>query len=249
MMRILVMRPQADAERTARQLALRGHDAVVAPVMTVKKTGVPPPAGPFEAIVITSANSAPALASLTLDAGMPVFVVGERTGSAVAEAGFRNVHLADGDAVSLVGLVARTAPHNARLLLIAGHDRKLEPEAALTRAGFDVALWIYYRAVAAEAFPETGRHALNERRVDAALHYSRRSASLALALVHQAGLAAEFLGLAHACLSADTAEPLQSAGTRFVTIAARPDENALLIALDEAAEKYGSTGSRATQSG
>jgi uroporphyrinogen-III synthase len=249
MMRVLITRPQVDAERTARQLALRGHTAVVAPVMAVETTEEPPPAGPFEGIVMTSANSVPALASLTLDTGMPVFVVGERTGSAIAEAGFRHIHVADGDARSLAGLVTGTVPRHAKLLLIAGHERKPEPEAALTRAGFNLALWTAYRAVAAESFPENGQHALKERRVDAALHYSRRSSRLTLGLADRAGLGAEFLALTHACLSADTAEPLQNAGARFVTIAARPDENALLIALDEAAEKCGSTGSRASQSG
>jgi uroporphyrinogen-III synthase len=250
MMRVLITRPHGDAERTARQLALRGHEAIIAPIMRIERTSEPPPAGPFDAMILTSTNSVAALASLRRDAKtLPVFVVGERTGSAVKEAGFHKVYIAGGDAASLAELVARTVSRGAKLLLIAGHDRKPEPEASLTKAGFEIALWTVYRAFPAEHFPETARHALSGRRLDAALHYSRRSASLALDLADKAGLGAELCALTHVCLSADAAASLQAAGARFVVIAARPDENALLVALDEGADKFGSAGSRATQSG
>ena len=246
-MRVLVTRPQADAERTARELAARGHEAVLAPVLRIAPTDQPPPGGPFDAIILTSANAVPALASLGAGAeGLPIFAVGERTAVA-AEGWGGEVRAADGDAVSLAGLVARTAPPYARLLHIAGLNRKPEPEATLSERGFAVVTWAAYEAIAAERLPDAGLHALGEGRL-AALHYSRRSAGIVLDLVKKAGLTARFLHIPHVCLSADTAAPLQAAGARVLT-AARPDETSLLAALDECAAKYGRTGSRATQSG
>lgn len=247
-MRVLVMRPQAEAERTARELAARGHEAVLAPVLRIAQTDMPAPSGQFDAVVLTSANAVPALATLGAPThGLPVFAVGERTASAAAEAGCRDVRRAGGDAASLADLVARTAAPGAKLLLIAGRDRKPEPEAALSVAGFAVVTWVAYEAVAVERFAEGGRNALREGRLDAALHYSRRSAGVAVALA-DAGMRDEFRALAHVCLSVDTAVPLREAGARLVTVAATPDEPALLNALDECAATYDKGGSRATQS-
>jgi len=248
-MRVLVTRPQGDAERTARQLSTRGHDPVLAPVLRIDRTSEPPPPGPFAAILLTSANAVPALASLGAQAqDLPIFAVGERTASA-AKAWCRDVRAAEGDAASLAGLVARTAAPDARLLHVAGLNRKPALEARLSERGFAVVTWVTYAAVAAERLPDAGLHAMRDGRLDAALYYSRRTAGIVLDLVKSAGFTTRFLEIPHVCLSTDTAMPLQAAGARLVTVAARPDETSLLAALDDCAGKYDWAGSRATQSG
>jgi uroporphyrinogen-III synthase len=248
-MRVLVTRPQADAERTARALAARGHEAVIAPVLRITSTGNAAP-GPFEAAILTSANAVPALASLGERAkALPVFVVGERTASAVAEAGCRHVRMAAGDAASLAELVATAAAPGSKLLFVAGRDRKPEPEGALVAAGFDLVTWVAYEAVAAERLPGAAHLALQNSLLDAVLHYSRRSASVLLGLTAAAELTAEFFAIAHVCLSADTATPLRAAGVPLVMIAARPHEDALVATLEECTGKFGQTGSRVPQSG
>lgn len=232
-MRVLVVRPQADAERSARRLAARGHEAVVAPVLRIDGTGEAPPPGTFQAVLLTSANAVPALASIAgrvRDA--PIFAVGERTASAAAEAGFEKVWAADGDAASLCALIAQSVPPQTRLLHIVGRDRKPEPGASLAEAGFAVSVWTAYAAVAADRLPSTAEGALREGRLDAAIHYSRRSAGVLLDLAGAAGVREPLLALAHACLSADAAAPLRDAGAGHVSIADRPDEDALLAALD-----------------
>jgi uroporphyrinogen-III synthase len=248
-MRVLVTRPQEDAERTAQALAARGHEPVIAPVLRIEATGATP-SGSFDAAILTSANAVRALASLGGQTKtLLIFAVGERTASVAAEAGCRNVRTASGDAVSLAGLVARTALPGSRLLLIAGRDRKPEPEAALSAAGFKIAIWVAYEAVAAERLPEAAHLALQDGRLDAALHYSSRSASVLLGLISDAELSTRFCSLAHVCLSTDTAVPLRAAGARLVTVAAHPNEAALLAALEERAGKDGQVGSRTRHSG
>jgi len=239
-MRVLVTRAELDAERTARALAARGHEAVLAPVLRIVRTNEPPPAETFDAAILTSANAVAALTSLASAAKtLPIFVVGERTASAVAATGRCDVRTAEGDAGSLVEMIDRTMRPNAKLLHIAGRDRKPEPEAALSAAGFVVTTWVAYEALAAKRLPDAAWRALGEGRLDAALHYSRRSAGIILNLVENAGLAAEFRALAHVCLSADVADALRDAGAPHVAIAARPDENALLTVLDACAGKHG----------
>ena len=61
----------------------------------------------------------------------------------------------------------------------------------------------------------------------AALHYSRRSASLAAALAKISGVQARFLKLKHVCMSRDVAEPLQAIGATHIALAETPDEEGL----------------------
>ena len=71
--------------------------------------------------------------------------------------------------------------------------------------------------------------------VDAALHYSRRSATLFVAAVAGAGLADRLPGMLHAAISPDAAEPLRAGGARRIAIAAEPSESALLRVFADAA--------------
>jgi uroporphyrinogen-III synthase len=243
-MRVLVMRPQADAERTARRLAAHGHEAVIAPVLRIEGTDEPPPSDAFSGVILTSANAVPALATIAAQVDdLPIFAVGERTGSQAAEAGFADVRMAEGDAASLAVLIGASLPPRAKLLHVAGRERKPEPEASLAAAGFSISTWVAYEAITAERLAPFAQSALRQGSLDAVLHYSRRSAAVALDLAARADVVAPFLALAHICLSADTAAPLREAPARQVHVAERPDEDALLAALDGCPE-ITHTGSR-----
>ncbi|MFD0460673.1 hypothetical protein ACFQY9_00920 [Microvirga aerilata] len=63
-MRVLVTRSPDAAARTARKLAVRGHEACLAPVTRIVPTGAPVPDGPYIALIVTSARSVEALARL-----------------------------------------------------------------------------------------------------------------------------------------------------------------------------------------
>ena len=56
-MRILVTRPREQGEATAARLAALGHEALVAPLLTIVPTSGFPPAGPCDALIVTSANA------------------------------------------------------------------------------------------------------------------------------------------------------------------------------------------------
>jgi uroporphyrinogen-III synthase len=227
-MRLLVTRPQPEAERTATRLRGLGHIVIVAPVLAVRPSGEPAPPGPFDALLVTSANAVPAVARAGL-AG-PVFAVGPRTAAALRDAGFAEVRAA-ADALALAGLVRTELAAGARLLHVAGRDRKAEPERSLAAAGFTVTTWVAYAALPASALPDEAVRALARGDVDAVLHYSRRSAATLLDLAVAAGLDGSLTALAHVCISDDAAAPLRAAGARRVVAAAQPDEDGLLAAL------------------
>ena len=56
-MRVLLLRPHDEAARAARSLAARGHEATIAPVLTIARREEPLPAGPFDVVLATSAQA------------------------------------------------------------------------------------------------------------------------------------------------------------------------------------------------
>lgn len=231
-LRVVVTRPLPEGERTAAALRAGGHDAVLAPLMRVE----PVPAvlaGDWSAVIITSANAVRALPAIQLAplTALPLYAVGERSAAAAREAGFRDIHSAQGDAAALIDLIARrgsnkAAPH----LYLAGQDRAADLGGTLAAKGIDVVTAVVYRAVTA-GFPPTLIAAIGQGKIDAALHFSRRSAENFLVGAQAAGLAVEALGLMHLCLSVQVAEPLTAAGAPRVIVAPHPDEASLLSCL------------------
>lgn len=228
-MRVLVTRSPEDAARTAQKLEARGHEAVLAPVTRIVPTGEPAPAAAYDALIVTSAHAQQALAAL--DREKPVFAVGERTAEAVRTAGFAEIVVAAGDAVSLSRLIRERLPSGLTLLHVTARHHKEEPAASLRAAGFTLLPWQAYEARAVERLPERAAEALRSGQIGAALHYSRRSADLVVRLAEEAGLAAGLRAFPHLCLSADVAAPLASAGAETL-VAEDPSEEALLRGLE-----------------
>lgn len=228
-MRIWVARPEPGASRTGAALAVLGHAPLVAPVLEVRPVDELPPAGPFDGIILTSANAVPALG--TDLRGVPVFAVGTRTAERAAAAGLGPVIEGPGDGAGLAARVMRHLRPGARLLHAAGAERKAEPEAGLEAAGFHLVTHIAYRAEPLGSLPEAIRGALAAQGLEAALHYSRRSAETAASLCAAAGQSGAFRALDHYCLSADVAQALEEAGIPVHFVAACPREAALLDGL------------------
>lgn len=237
-MRIWVARPEPAASRTAERLSALGHAPLVAPVLAIAPTGHPIPRGPFDGLLLTSANAVQALAGGEWGADgvrAPVFAVGDRTASAARRGGLGPVLPADGDAVALARLVRDTLRPGAALLHVAGVERKAEPAASLEAAGYRVTTWIAYAAETVLVLPGSVAAALSGENgvpcLEGALHYSRRSAAVSLDLAVAAGRFGAFGALKHYCLSADVAAPLIAAGIAAHFVPARPNEDALLAGL------------------
>jgi uroporphyrinogen-III synthase len=234
-MRLLVTRPEPDATRTADALRARGHEVLVAPLL-VTQTIAADFAGPYDGVLMTSANAARAIAAhprareLT---GLSCFTVGARTAEAARDAGFAHVHSADGALADLVELIASRTQRDSRLLYAAGEDRAGDPAADLATRGIGVDTVVVYRAVAAEKLPPHLVQALRENALDAVLHYSRRSTTTLVALTGNAGLLKELIALSHCCLSDEVAAPLRAVGAGRITVAARPDEASLFALIQK----------------
>src|SRR6187551_2680176 len=208
-MRVLITRPEREAAALAQALAARGHEAVIAPLFRLQ---ILQPSDDFaaglaaaQAVLITSANGARALAEASEQRSKPVFAVGDTTAATAEGLGFTNVMSASGDAAALSDLVRqRLDPTAGPLLHVSGADVADEPVAE----GFDVRRVVLYEARAAEALPDSARAALEARAIDVATFFSPRAATLFVRLVTEAGLAETCRAVTAIAISPAAAEPL-----------------------------------------
>jgi uroporphyrinogen-III synthase len=228
-MRVLVTRPLPDGERTAAALRALGHQVLLAPLMKVKPLAADL-AGDWSAVIISSANALRALNAQQIApiTRLPLFAVGQRSAAAAREAGFADVRSANGDAGDLIRVVAerfagQTAPH----LYLAGEDRAADIESELAKRNIPARTVVVYKNITTGFPPELIR-ALDAGVIEAALHFSRRSAENYVNGARDSGRTAQALAPRQLCLSAQVAEPLRAAGARDIAVAARPDEAALL---------------------
>jgi uroporphyrinogen-III synthase len=234
--RLLLTRPEPDAQRTAAALRQRGHTVIVAPLMRIEslsdaEIGV----GPWSALLITSANAAHATAAHPRKnalARLPVFAVGDRSAQAMRDSGFADVSSADGGVGDLARLVGERIPPGSSLLYLAGAERSGDLAAKLGSRNFTVQTIVVYRAVAAARLPPAATNALAQS-VDGVLHFSRRTAEAYVSAARGGGLLESALKPAHFCLSAQIAEPLAEAGASTVHVAQRPAEAALIELLHQ----------------
>ena len=240
-MKMLVTRPEPDAQSTMARLDALGIEAVVAPVMVRQTLDASlPPSNGFTAMVLTSANAVRALAdrnALEQYRHLPVFAVGDRTAREATEAGFERVSSAAGAFQDLVNAMT-IARMRGPIFYPTGKHQSADLAKALAPLGVMVATAKVYDMVAIDALPEPVLAALGEG-IGAVLAYSRRSAEIF------ATLAADMprdrrSSLAMLCLSEAVAEPLLEARFSRISLADRPDEDAMMsLALAFAREQTG----------
>jgi uroporphyrinogen-III synthase len=236
--RLLLTRPQADAERTAGALRQRGHEVIVAQLLAIEiLPNAEIGAGPWAAILVTSANAVRAIAGHRRRAelrGIPVFTVGRHTAAAMRDLGFTAVVSADGNVTDLASLVIARQKPGAQLLYLAGEERSGDLAGMLRGQNLGVHTALVYRAVAAATLPNHAANALKTG-IDGVLHFSRRSAEAYLDAARAAGVyEAALTKPVHFCLSDRVAEPLMAAGAGMIRIAARPEEGALIALCGQA---------------
>jgi uroporphyrinogen-III synthase len=232
--RLLLTRPEPDAQRTAAALRVRGHEAIIAPLLRIEaQIDVEIGAGPWAAVLVTSANAGPAIAFHERAAGLralPVFAVGKRSAQTMTAAGFGNVRHSDGDVNDFTAFVANELQPRAPVLYLAGEDRSGDLASDLQSRGFTVETIVVYRAVATANLPQAATEALTSG--IGVLHFSRRSAEAYLNAARAMDLFSAALKPVHYCLSARVAEPLKQAGAADVRIAREPAETALIALID-----------------
>jgi uroporphyrinogen-III synthase len=236
---VLVTRPAPDNAATA--AALRGHgiDAVLAPVLRCEPLAFADDGEVFAGVIATSANALRALAAhpmLPRLVALPLFTVGAHSAEAARAAGFTEVISADAattrKAASLAGKVDRRLGATAApLLYVAGAEVSHDIAADLAARGRACVTRIAYRMAPLRHLPAEAASALAGGRIDAVLHYSRRSAETFVAAARDDALEISALALPQCCLSDNVAAVLREAGAGRIQVATTPDEEAMIAAV------------------
>lgn len=240
-MAILVTRPDPDNETTARALAVRGHAALLAPMLRFEAVAFQDDGETaYDGVILTSANAVRALTGHPAHdrlAALPAFAVGEHTADVARAAGFKTVASAQGDAASLRDLLlarvaSRKLKKSATLCHLAGADLAHDFGADPALRNFNLVKHTAYRMMPVADFPPAIAEAFRAGTIAAVLHYSRRSARAFLNAARAAGVEVTALALPQCCISDAVAAVLREAGAPQVAAAKTPDEAALLAALD-----------------
>jgi uroporphyrinogen-III synthase len=196
----------------------------------------------YGAVIVTSVNALRAVESGLAGSRLvklPLFAVGARTAATARAAGFADVTAGEGDAAALRDLVVENAKAKKLkkakpLLYLAGEELARNLADELAGKGFEVVTRITYRMVPAKNLPSEVVDGIAAGRIEAVLHYSRRSARAFVDAARAGGVEISALSLPQCCISAAVAEIVRDAGAIQVTVAASPDENALFEALRRA---------------
>ena len=242
-MAILVTRPHPDDETTASALRARGFEVLLAPMLRFEPLAFHDDEDArYGAVIVTSANALRGIepylkASRLLK--LPLFSVGEHTASAARGVGFENVIPANGDAGALRDLMLASVKTKelkkaSTLLYLAGADLARDLAGELGERGFTVVTHTTYRMSPVSSLPHDVSDAFAANRIEAVLHFSRRSARAFLDAARAAGVEISALAIPQCCISAAVATVVRDAGATQVMVASSPDENALLEALDRA---------------
>ncbi|MCL5777258.1 uroporphyrinogen-III synthase [Limibaculum sp. FT325] len=226
---VLVTRPEAEAARVVARLAALGIAALAWPLTAIRflpgPVAIPDGTG---ALLFTSANGVAAFARASARRDLPALCVGERTAEAARQAGFTDAESADGDVRSLARLAAC---HGARAMLHPrGEDAAGDLAGHLARHGIAVAEAILYAAEETGAVPPPICQALESGRPCVVTAWSPRNAAI-LARRFAANPAWRRENLHAAAISDRAAGPLRDGGLGAVTVAARPDGDAMLDAI------------------
>jgi uroporphyrinogen-III synthase len=237
-MRIIVTRPEPDGSRQAETLAARGHEVVLAPLLTVEFVrGVPLQTDGAQALIATSRNALRALsahAERDVALKLPLFAVGEGTARLAQELGFADVTIGLGTGSELGTLIAgELRPEDGPLVHLAGETLAFDLKGALEERGFSVRQPVLYRAEVVETLPAGAASLLGAGGFDGVILMSPRTARIFAALARPLAVMQAKRPVCY-CLSKAVAD--EAAAYGFVTrVPARPREEDVLALVDSAA--------------
>ena len=232
-MRLLVTRPQPDADAQKEKLKARGHAVIASPLLNVEFLEFSElPLKKAQALIATSRNALRALRARGAFADAlhtPLYAVGAATADLARELGFDNIHQGPGTARELLRLLEAECTCDAGILIhLAGTRLAYDLKGALEDKGFDVEQPALYQTRRANSLTEDAHAALGGGSLDGVILMSPMTARTFVTLVDTPELREEAAKLTCFCLSSTVAEPLKALGEVHILIAGRPMEDDLL---------------------
>lgn len=227
-MMLIVTRPRRDADALAHKLEALGHEVCLSPLLTIVATPGAriPPAG-YQAVLITSANGARALANHEARSrivALPAITVGSQSAEVARQAGFAEVHQTGGNVAALTRhVVGALSPRDGPLLYLSGEETSGDLVGGLGARGFTVDRVVLYGARPASHLAPAAMAAIGSGRAGGVLLYSPRTAALWVKCIAADNLVPYMGALVHYCLSPQVAAALPGEWTAVTAEAAAED--------------------------
>ena len=234
-MRVLVTRPEDDAEPLMAELKARGIDAVLAPLLTINFiNGSLLDLSGVQALLMSSANGVRAFAGRSGKRTLPLVAVGDATARAAKDLGFGDVDSATGDVNDLARLATeKFDPKDGALLHPAGTNVAGDLARQLRKAGFNYRREVLYEAETGERLPVVACEGLRNGDFDGVLIYSPRTGRTFKRLAEAEGLGNGLASVRAYCLSKNVANAISGLAWSSILTADRPEQVALLTLFDE----------------
>lgn len=229
--RVLITRPEPGATETADRIIALGYAPIIAPVLSIITRDVRAP-NHAAATLLTSQNAVASCPPCLHD--RPVFAVGTATAKRATEAGFKHVFNANGDANSLARLVADTlSPAEGRLFLPTGQGQGTDLAASLRQRGYRIVRRVAYQAVGVSVLPEPAAICLRQHQLAAAMFFSGDTARHFVRLLRATTLSDAVRDIEAVSISERAAVALRHLPWRRISVAAKPNQEAMLALLDD----------------
>lgn len=233
---VLVTRPRPVALSLTQRLGELGYQTFAEPILSLVPLfsvlqGVPKNV----AVVFTSRLVFSVLAVRRSEVepffDCPCYCVGSQTGAQARAFGFKKVYVGEGDGQGLARLILDQEDEDRPLLHIGGEDVSHELYDRLSAAGRSVIHKSVYKSETATSLTEALQKELKEKKIDAVLLYSPRTAGDFVKLLQEAGLEACCASLTAIGLSEAVIVPLRNLPFRRILVSDQPTEESVLSTL------------------
>lgn len=205
---ILVTRPIDEAGTTAEKLKAVGHHVIVSPAIRVEPVSFEIP-DENRSIIVTSKNSVRLGLANVGNKTRPIFAVGDKTAQEARDLGFTNVTTGPGTARQLVPLLLECGVSEKRKYThLCGTTLSYNISDVLTSEGLDAENTVTYHTRAARELNPEVQEALDGGKIDIALFYSPRTATIFEETVAEYGRSDWLSTMDALCLSSRVADNL-----------------------------------------
>jgi uroporphyrinogen-III synthase len=231
-MRLIITRPEEDANLLADKLARLGHLGIIVPLLAIRpRADVALPNHPWQAICATSANALCAVPYSDALKAVTLYCVGPQSLAEARHQGFSRASAHGPDVNGLSAYIAsHLKPERGPLLYLSGAEVSADLLGKLRSKGFTA-----HRAIVYDALPIAPIDLATELpKANGVLLYSPRSAQHWMTALNQLSLTELAAKIVHFCLSANVAAILPKHFLR--SVAESPDELGMLTMLDRSTE-------------
>ena len=230
-MRVLLTRPYLKSIDMIKHLEAVGCTVLSEPILQIipiryqkdvfKKT---------KALIVTSQHASSQIANSNIvNKNTPIYAVGHTTAACLIQAGFTNLHIADGNATDLLQLIQnKHKPTDGMITYFSGWHITQDLAHALAMNGYDAQRIVCYKAVQTPELTPLIKAKLKNHEIDCIVFMSSRTASHFCSLCVANGLTKSLKTITAVTMSEQIADVIQNFEWKDIHMAKHPSKEAII---------------------